>query len=432
MSMTQVQAIRGMNDLLPPETATWQAIESVLRDLLNTYGFAEIRVPIVERTDLFRRSIGEVTDIVEKEMYTFEDRNGESLTLRPESTAGIVRACMTNGLLHNQRQKLWCSGPIFRYEKPQKGRYRQFHQFGIEALGFDGPDIDAELIIITNRIWRALGIDAVELELNSLGTSESRREHHQALTAYFERHKDDLDKDSRDRLGRNPLRILDSKNPDMKELVSAAPVTTDYLDAESEAHFSLLRQLLDQAGITYRVNPRLVRGLDYYSKTVFEWVTDKLGAQGTVCGGGRYDGLVSQLGGKPTPAIGCAIGMERLLELYEVCGGQTVRNNPDAYLVAVGGDVLLPAFALIEGLRDELPSVTVEMNCGGGSFKSQMKRADRSGAAVALILGEEEVAERTIGIKALREDIGQISVSWSDLGAALTQYIDNMGMEKNG
>jgi len=432
MSMTQVQAIRGMNDLLPPETATWQAIESVLRDLLSAYGFAEIRVPIVERTDLFRRSIGEVTDIVEKEMYTFEDRNGESLTLRPESTAGIVRACMTNGLLHNQRQKLWCSGPIFRYEKPQKGRYRQFHQFGIEALGFEGPDIDAELIIITSRIWRALGIGAVELEINSLGTSESRREHRQALTAYFERHKDDLDKDSRDRLGRNPLRILDSKNPDMKELVSAAPVTTDYLDAESEAHFSMLRQLLDQAGITYRVNPRLVRGLDYYSKTVFEWVTDKLGAQGTVCGGGRYDGLVSQLGGKPTPAIGCAIGMERLLELYEACGGQAVKNYPDAYFVAVGGDVLLPAFALVEGLRDELPSVTVEMNCGGGSFKSQMKRADRSGAAVALILGEEEVAQRTIGIKALREDIGQISVSWSALGAALTQYIDNMGMEKNG
>jgi len=430
--MSQVQAIRGMNDLLPPETATWQAIESILRDLLNAYGFAEIRVPIIERTDLFRRSIGEVTDIVEKEMYTFEDRNGESLTLRPESTAGIVRACMTNGLLHNQRQKLWCSGPIFRYEKPQKGRYRQFHQFGIEALGFDGPDIDAELIIITNRIWQALGIDAVELELNSLGTPESRDEHRQALTAYLERHKDDLDADSRDRLYRNPLRILDSKNPDMKELVSAAPVTADYLDAESEAHFLLLCQLLDQAGIEYRVNPRLVRGLDYYSKTVFEWVTDKLGAQGTVCGGGRYDGLVSQLGGKSTPAIGCAIGMERLLELYKACGGQPVTNIPDAYFVAVGDDVLLPAFALVEGLRDELPSITVEMNCGGGSFKSQMKRADRSDAVVALILGEKEVAERTIGIKALREDIGQISVSWADLGAALTQYIDNMEMKKNG
>jgi len=421
-----------MNDLLPPESATWQAIESSLRDLLNAYGFAEIRVPIIERTDLFRRSIGEVTDIVEKEMYTFEDRNGESLTLRPESTAGIVRACMTNGLLHNQRQKLWCIGPIFRYEKPQKGRYRQFHQFGIEALGFEGPDIDAEIIIITHRLWRTLGIDAVELELNSLGTPESRLEHRRALTEYFERHKDDLDADSLDRLTRNPLRILDTKNPDMKELVSAAPVTTDYLDAESETHFSTLRQLLDQAGIKYRVNPRLVRGLDYYSKTVFEWVTGKLGAQGTVCGGGRYDGLVSQLGGKPTPAIGCAIGMERLLELYKACGGQPVTNKPDAYFVAVGDDVLLPSFALVEELRNELPSVLIEINCGGGSFKSQMKRADRSGAAFALILGEKEVAEKTIGIKALREDLGQISVSWADLGAALTQYIDNMGTVNNG
>jgi len=428
--MSQVQAIRGMNDLLPPETATWQAIEAILRDLLNAHGYAEIRVPILERTDLFRRSIGEVTDIVEKEMYTFEDRNGESLTMRPESTAGIVRACMTNGLLHNQRQKLWCSGPIFRYEKPQKGRYRQFHQFGIEALGYEGPDIDAEIIIITNRLWWALGIDAVELELNSLGTPESRHEHHRALTEYFERHKKDLDEDSAKRLTRNPLRILDTKNPDMKELVSAAPVTTDFLDAESEAHFSTLRQLLDQAGIEYRVNPRLVRGLDYYSKTVFEWVTDKLGAQGTVCGGGRYDGLVSQLGGKPTPAIGCAIGMERLLELYKVCGGQPATNVPTAYFVAVGDDVLLPAFALADSLRDELPEVTVEMNCGGGSFKSQMKRADRSGAAIALILGEKELAEKTIGIKALRENIEQISVSWTDLGAALTQYIDNMGTEK--
>jgi len=430
--MSQVQAIRGMNDLLPPETATWQAIEAILRDLLNAHGYAEIRVPILERTDLFRRSIGEVTDIVEKEMYTFEDRNGESLTMRPESTAGIVRACMTNGLLHNQRQKLWCSGPIFRYEKPQKGRYRQFHQFGIEALGYEGPDIDAEIIIITNRLWRALGIDAVELELNSLGTPESRHEHRRALTEYFERHKKDLDEDSTKRLTRNPLRILDTKNPDMKELVSAAPVTTDFLDAESEAHFSTLRQLLDQAGIEYRVNPRLVRGLDYYSKTVFEWVTDKLGAQGTVCGGGRYDGLVSQLGGKPTPAIGCAIGMERLLELYKVCGGQPATNVPTAYFVAVGDDVLLPAFALADSLRDELPEVTVEMNCGGGSFKSQMKRADRSGAAIALILGEKELAEKTIGIKALRENIEQISVSWTDLGAALTQYIDNMGTENNG
>ncbi len=430
--MTQVQSIRGMSDILPSDSATWQAVETILRDVSNAYGYAEIRVPIVERTDLFRRSIGEVTDVVEKEMYTFDDRNGESLTLRPEATAGIVRAGITNGMLHNQRQKLWSTGPMFRYEKPQKGRYRQFHQFDIEALGFDGPDIDAELIIITNRIWQALGIDALELELNSLGTPASRQRHREALTQYFLQHEDALDADSRDRLHRNPLRILDSKNADMAALISGAPVTTDYLDEESATHFSLLRELLDQAGIAYRVNPRLVRGLDYYSKTVFEWVTDRLGAQGTVCGGGRYDGLVSQLGGRATPAIGCAIGMERLLELYRVCGGQPAMNAPDAYFVAVGEAALLPAFALAESLRDALPSLKVEMNCDGGSFKSQMKRADRSGAAIALILGEDEVAQRTIGIKALREDLEQISVSWPDLGAAVTQYIDNTGLGKDG
>ncbi len=430
--MPQVQAIRGMNDLLPPDTASWQAVESILRDLLNAYGYAEIRVPVVERTDLFKRSIGEVTDVVEKEMYTFEDRNGESLTLRPEATAGIVRACMTNGLLHNQRQKFWCFGQMFRYEKPQKGRYRQFHQFDIEALGFEGPDIDAELIIITNRIWQALGIDAVELELNSLGTAESRREHKQALTAYFEEHKADLDADSLDRLYRNPLRILDSKNPEMKVLVAGAPVTTDFLDEESTEHFSTLCRLLDQAGIQYRLNPRLVRGLDYYSKTVFEWVTSKLGAQGSVCGGGRYDGLISQLGGKPTPAVGCAFGLDRLLDLYKVCGGQPAMNMPHAYFVAVGDDVLLPAFSLAEGLRSERPDLRIEMNCGGGSFKSQMKRADRSGAAVALVLGESELADKTIGLKALREDVAQISVAWADLGTVLTQYIDNMDTKNNG
>ncbi|MDH3977602.1 MAG: histidine--tRNA ligase [Gammaproteobacteria bacterium] len=430
--MSQIQAIRGMSDLLPDDSGVWQNIESVLRALLNDYGYSEIRVPIVERTELFKRSIGEVTDVVEKEMYTFEDRNAESLTLRPEATAGIVRACMTNGLLHNQRQKLWCQGPMFRYEKPQKGRYRQFHQFDIEALGFEGPDIDAELIILTHRIWQALGIRSIELELNSLGTPASRQQHREALTSYFEHRKDQLDEDSLNRLYRNPLRILDSKNPEMKALVAGAPVTTDYLDDESRQHFSLLRQLLDQAGVAYRVNPRLVRGLDYYSKTVFEWVTDQLGAQGTVCGGGRYDGLVTQLGGKATPAIGCAIGMERLLELYKASGGETAASSPDAYFVAVGADVIVPAFSLAERLRDALPNISIEMNCGGGSFKSQMKRADRSGAAVALILGESEVAGQTIGIKALREDMEQISVSWSDLNSALAQYIDDMSMKNNG
>ncbi|MFW2404739.1 MAG: histidine--tRNA ligase, partial [Gammaproteobacteria bacterium] len=299
--MSQIQPIRGMPDILPEDSATWRAVESVLRDTAIAYGYREIRVPIVERTELFKRSIGEVTDIVEKEMYTFADRNDVSLTLRPEATAGVVRAAISNGLLHNQRQKVWCIGPMFRYEKPQKGRQRQFHQFGMEALGFAGPDVDAELIILTNRVWRALGIDgAVELEINSLGTPESRVRYRDELTHYFEQHVDSLDADSRDRLHRNPMRILDSKNPEMKELVAGAPIITDYLDEESARHFDELRSLLDATGIEYRVNPRLVRGLDYYTRTVFEWVTDRLGAQGTVCAGGRYDGLVEQLGGKPT------------------------------------------------------------------------------------------------------------------------------------
>jgi len=411
-----------MRDILPADSATWQAVESILRDLLNAYGFHELRIPLVEQTELFKRSIGEVTDIVEKEMYTFEDRNGVSLTLRPEATAGIVRAGITNGLLHNQRQKVWTTGAMFRYEKPQKGRYRQFHQFDVEALGFEGPDIDAELIIISHRIWKALGIDAVELELNSLGTPDSRANYRKALTAYFERDPDQLDEDSRSRLGRNPMRILDSKNPALKGLIDGAPLITDYLDPESEEHFAGLRRLLDQAGIKYRINPRLVRGLDYYTRTVFEWVTDRLGSQGAVCSGGRYDGLVEQLGGRKTPAIGWAIGMERLLELYEVCGGAQVSNNPDVYLVAAGDGVLEPAFRVIEELRDAWPGLKIEMNCGGGSFKTQMKRADRSGALVALVLGESEISDRRIGLKLLRKDVEQLSVEWSALSETLLQY----------
>ncbi len=420
--MSQIQAIRGMRDILPADSATWQSIEAILRDILNSYGFHELRVPLVEQTELFKRSIGEVTDIVEKEMYTFEDRNGVSLTLRPEATAGIVRAGISNGLLHNQRQKVWTTGAMFRYEKPQKGRYRQFHQFDVEALGFDGPDIDAELIIISYRIWKALGIDAVELELNSLGTPESRANYRRALTQYFEREPDRLDGDSRNRLHRNPMRILDSKNPAMKALIEDAPVITDYLDPESQEHFSTLRRLLDQAGIEYRINPRLVRGLDYYTRTVFEWVTDRLGSQGAVCSGGRYDGLVEQLGGRPTPAIGWAIGMERLVELYEVCGGPKPSHNPDIYLVAVGDGVLEPAFLVSEQLRDAWPTLKIEMNCGGGSFKTQMKRADRSGALIALVLGEKEASDGRIGVKPLRSDAEQVSVEWSVLSEALAQY----------
>jgi len=380
--MSQIQSIRGMGDILPPDSAAWQALESILRELLISYGYQEIRVPLVERTELFKRSIGEVTDIVEKEMYTFEDRNGNSLTLRPEITAGIVRASITHGLLHNQRQKLWSTGPVFRYEKPQKGRYRQFYQFDVEALGFAGPDVDAELIIITDR---------------------------------------------RSRLHRNPMRILDSKNPAMKNIIAGAPLITDYLDAESEQHFAVLCRLLDQADIAYRLNPRLVRGLDYYTRTVFEWVTDQLGSQGAVCSGGRYDGLVEQLGGKATPAIGWAFGVERLLDLYRISGGTAHGADRDIYVVAVGDGVLEPAFTLVERLRDSLPALKIEMNCGGGSFKSQMKRADRSGAGVALILGEEEIASKTAAIKPLREKAEQISVEWSEIGTALAQYFDTSG-----
>jgi len=412
-----------MRDILPARSATWRFVESILCDLLISYGYRELRVPLLEHTELFRRSIGEVTDIVEKEMYTFDDRNGVSLTLRPEATAGIVRAGITNSLLHNQRQKVWTTGPMFRYEKPQKGRYRQFHQFDVEALGFAGPDVDAELIIISNRIWKALGIDSAELELNSLGTPESRTRYRAVLTDYFQQHSDQLDEDSRNRLHRNPMRILDSKNPAMAELIAEAPLITDYLDSESEQHFKALRRLLDQAGIAYRINPRLVRGLDYYTRTVFEWVTDRLGSQGAICSGGRYDGLVEQLGGKATPAIGWAIGLERLIELYEISGGVPANNDPDAYMVAVGEGVLEPAFQMVEQLRESCPDLNVEMNCGGGSFKSQLKRADRSGAMVALILGEAEISDRTVGIKPLREESAQVSVEWSKLGTALSQYI---------
>jgi histidyl-tRNA synthetase len=423
--MSQIQSIRGMGDILPPDSAAWQALESVLRQLLISYGYQEIRVPLVERTELFKRSIGEVTDIVEKEMYTFEDRNGNSLTLRPEITAGIVRAGITNGLLHNQRQKLWSTGPVFRYEKPQKGRYRQFYQFDVEALGFAGPDVDAELIIITDRIWKTLGIDAIDLELNSLGTPESRARYHDALKDYFEPRRGELDQDSQSRLHRNPMRILDSKNPAMKNVIAGAPLITDYLDAESEEHFGVLCSLLDHAGIAYRLNPRLVRGLDYYTRTVFEWVTDKLGSQGAVCSGGRYDGLVEQLGGKATPAIGWAFGVERLLDLYRVSGGELQAADRDIYVVAVGAGVLQPVFTLVERLRDSWPALKIEMNCGGGSFKSQMKRADRSGAAVALIVGEEELASQTVAIKPLREETQQVCVEWPSLSASLAEYFDS-------
>jgi histidyl-tRNA synthetase len=408
-----------MNDILPDTSGTWRYLESIVQDIVHAYGYAEIRVPLLEYTELFRRSIGEVTDIVSKEMYTFSDRNDESLTLRPEATASIVRAGITNGLLHNQRQKLWTAGPMFRYEKPQKGRYRQFHQFDVEALGYAGPDVDAELIILSARLWQKLGIDRIELEINSLGSLESRARYRETLVDYFSGVKNELDEDSIRRLEQNPLRILDSKNADMKAVIEAAPVMLDFLDDESAAHFDQLRALLDAADVPYSLNPRLVRGLDYYNRTVFEWVTDALGSQGAVCSGGRYDGLVEKLGGRATPAVGWAMGLERFVALYEECGGEAPTRDADVYLVAVGDAALQQAFAIAEELRDTIAGIRVDMNLGGGSFKSQLKRADKSNAAYALILGEQEVAESRIGLKPMRSTEDQISVARDELAATL-------------
>jgi histidyl-tRNA synthetase len=408
-----------MNDILPDVSGTWRYLESVVQDIVQSYGYEEIRLPLLEQTELFRRSIGEVTDIVEKEMYTFADRNGESLTLRPEATASVVRAGITNGLLHNQRQKLWTMGPMFRYEKPQKGRYRQFYQFDVEALGYEGPDVDAELIIMCARLWQALGMSRLTLEINSLGTAESRSQYRETLVEYFSGVKSKLDEDSIRRLEQNPLRILDSKNPDMQKIVAAAPVMLDFLDSESAEHFQGLKGLLEAAGVAYTVNPRLVRGLDYYSRTVFEWVTDALGSQGAVCSGGRYDGLVEKLGGRPTPAVGWAMGIERFVALFEACGGEAPAEDADVYIVAAGEGVLEQAFALAEELRDRIVGVRVESNLGGGSFKSQLKRADKSNAAYALILGEQEIAEKRIGLKPLRSTEDQSSVATDELVATL-------------
>ena len=420
---TKPRAIRGMNDILPGVSDTWRYLETTVQDIVRSYGYSEIRLPLLEHTDLFKRSIGEVTDIVEKEMYTFPDRNGESLTLRPEATAGMVRAGMTNGLFHNQKQKLWTSGPMFRYEKPQAGRYRQFYQFDVEAVGYDGPDVDAELIIMSARMWQRLGISKISLEINSLGTAEARVRYREALVEYFSGVKNQLDEDSIRRLAQNPLRILDSKNPDMQAIVEAAPVMLDYLDEESAEHFRGLKVLLDAAGVSYTENPRLVRGLDYYSRTVFEWVTDALGSQGAVCSGGRYDGLVEKLGGRATPAVGWAMGIERFVALFEACGGEVPAAQADVYIAAFGSGTLQRAFALAEDLRDSVDGIQVEMNLGGGSFKSQMKRADKSGAKFALILGEQELADACVGLKPLRSTDEQSSVALDDLAETLAKKL---------
>lgn len=402
----KIQAIRGMNDLLPEQSPLWQYFEGKVRDLMVRYGYAEIRTPIVEQTALFARSIGEVTDIVEKEMYTFADRNGDSLTLRPEGTASCVRAAMEHGLLHNQTQRLWYQGPMFRHERPQKGRYRQFHQVGVESFGLEGPDIDAEMILLSARLWRELGLmNHVTLELNSLGSSAARAAYRETLVAYFEQHLDVLDDDSRRRLASNPLRILDSKNPEMAEMLAGAPQLLDHLDDDSRVHFESLRALLDAAGIDYVINPRLVRGLDYYGRTVFEWTTTALGSQGTVCAGGRYDGLVEQLGGKPTPAVGFAMGIERLVLLLETLGlvPDAARGTLDLYVLPMDDTAAGAALQLVEQLRGKLPTLRAQLHCGGGSFKSRIKKADRSGARLAMLLGEEELAHGTVTLKFLRE-----------------------------
>ncbi len=396
------QAIRGMNDILPGESALWQRLEATLHEVLAAYGYHEIRLPLVEKTELFARSIGEITDIVEKEMYTFDDRNGDSLTLRPEGTAGCVRACVEHGLLHNQTQRLWYAGPMFRYEKPQKGRYRQFHQVGAEAYGMAGPDIDAELICLSARLWRRLGIRDVVLQLNSLGSSAARGVYRERLVAYFTARRDELDEDSRRRLDTNPLRILDSKEPTLRAVIAEAPSLLDHLDPESQTHFEELKALLDAAGIVYHLNPRLVRGLDYYCKTVFEWVTETLGAQGTICAGGRYDGLIEQLGGQAIPGVGFALGLERLVAMLAAAGQSTAEQTPHAYLIAVGDAAQRHGLALAERLRDQLPTLRLRTNCGGGGFKAQFRRADNSGAHFALILGENEVDTDTVAIKPLR------------------------------
>ena len=403
----QIQPIRGMNDVLPAQCVLWQHLEDTVRELLAAYGYEEIRVPVVEHTQLFKRAIGEFTDVVEKEMYSFTDQGGESLTLRPEATAGVVRAMISNGLLRGARHKLWCMGPMFRHEKPQKGRYRQFYQVDVEAVGFAGPDVDAELIALTARLWRRLGLTRVKLQINSLGTVESRRLYREQLVEYFTAHHEQLDEDSRRRLQGNPLRILDTKNPDLQQLVAAAPLLTDYLDADSQAHFAALQASLTAMGVAFTVNPRLVRGLDYYSRTVFEWITDALGAQDAVCSGGRYDGLIAQLGGDATPAIGFAMGVERVVELLGQLPSQPQPAAADVYVVLNGEQAATAGLRIVESLRDALPQRRFELNLGGGNFKAQFRRADRSRAALALIIGADELARGVVGLKPLRLEAGQ-------------------------
>ena len=413
-----------MPTLLPAELERWQSVESVIKGILSAYAFKEIRTPLLERTELFQRTIGEQTDVVSKEMYSFLDRKDQSLSLRPEATAGVVRAGIEHGLFYNQTQKLWSMGPMYRYERPQKGRYRQFHQVNMEVFGFEGPSIDAELILLTSRIWEKLGVDSIQLELNSLGTLESRKAYRSILVEYFKDHIDTLDEDSLLRLEKNPMRILDSKNPEMSELNHAAPKMSDHFDQESQDHFSGLLERLNNHGIDYVLNPRLVRGLDYYTKTVFEWTTDKLGSQATVCGGGRYDGLVKQLGGHDIFAIGCAIGFERLVELVELSNKKDQNGQPKIYFVAVGDNAEAKSSELAELIRDQFEDCIIEINHNGGSFKQQFKRADRSESDIALILGDEEIQNETIGIKVMKQGGEQETISMAKLLEGIAERMD--------
>ncbi|MEY3190668.1 MAG: hypothetical protein RIS10_785 [Pseudomonadota bacterium] len=416
-----------MHDVLPEQTPLWQYAEHKLREVLSLYGYSEIRLPVLEKTELFKRSIGEVTDIVEKEMYTFDDRNGDSLTLRPEGTAGCLRACLEHGLLHNQVHRLWYYGPMYRHERPQKGRYRQFIQLGVETYGMSGPDIDAELILIMDRLWKKLGIrDKVRLQINSLGTIAERQVYRVVLVNYFKAHLDELDEDSLRRLETNPLRILDTKNPAMKQLVENAPELMAHLGEESLAHFNGLTAILDSLSVSYEITTRLVRGLDYYSKTVFEWVTDELGSQGTICAGGRYDSLIEQLGGKPNFAVGFAMGMERLLALVELAGNVPLERSIDVYMIRVGELAEKEGLRLAEEIRNEVPGLKLQVNCGGGSFKSQFKKADKIGAEYAIILGDDEVSRKELAIKSLRSEQGQKTFNQEQAIAFLQEFLVKM------
>ena len=424
LRMKAIQAIRGMKDIPPAETPVWRALEAAAREVLAAYGYQELRPPVVERTELFRRSVGETTDIVEKEMYTFDDRSGDSLTLRPECTASCVRAAIEHGWLRGRGQRLWHIGPMFRYERPQKGRYRQFHQLDVEALGFPGPDIDAELILVGARLWRRLGLQGLRLELNSLGSRAIQESYRSRLVEYLSAHAQSLDEDSRRRLASNPLRILDSKNPSMQALLEDAPSIVDCLDDDSRGHFEQLQAMLDAGGIEFRVNPRLVRGLDYYTGTVFEWITEDLGAQGAVCGGGRYDGLVAEIGGPSTPATGFAVGLERIVALMQSRDPEKGADEPHAYLLAVGNEAERAAHAIAEPIRDALPGLRLLVDAGPGNFKRKMRNADRSEARLALILGDDEIEQNRITVKDLRGSDEQVTIQRADAVATLKQRLE--------